>query len=200
MELVSRLVLTLALFDSSTSPLGGTVQNYQYRVGGRYFPAAPVQCSTTTGSFVSNGGAEAYTELAKALNILGDYRLSTACNSTRWAYSPLNLAGARILQNRDYSVSLTTIASGTGIPTVVPSSTGGDLGSQCFVAAISLETSNGIEISGLNAEEQSDISFLCNWADTQKSGVAAVPSSLECYVYYDAMIILEENNVVKLIQ
>jgi len=97
-------------------------------------------------------------------------------------------------------VSVTTIASGTGIPTVTPSSTGGDLGSQCFAAAISLETSNGIEISGLNAEEQSDISFLCNWADTQRSGAAGVPSSLECYVYYDAMIVLEENNVVKLIQ
>lgn len=188
------------LFDTSTSVLGGTMQNYQYRVGGRYFPAAPVQCSTTTGSFVSNGGAEAYTELAKALNILGDYRLSTGCNVTRWAYPANNLGGSRILQNHDYSTSVLTVLADTGIPTVVPSFTGGDLGSQCFAAAISLETSNGIEISGLNAEEQSDISFLCNWADTQRSGLASVPSALECYVYYDAMIVLEENNVVKLIQ
>lgn len=104
------------------------------------------------------------------------------------------------MQNRDYGVSLTTVSASTSIPTVVSSSTGGDLGSQCFAAAISLETSNGIEISGLNAEEQSDISFLCNWAAPQVSGVPNVPSALECYVYYDAMIVLEENNVVKLIQ
>jgi len=181
------------------------LQNYQYRVGGRYFPAAPVQCSTNTGSYVSNGGAEAYTELAKALNILGDYRLSTACNVTRWSYPPsatsvANIAaGTRLLQNRDYSLSLTTVDSGTNVPIVLATPTGGDLGSQCFVAAISLETSNGIEISGLNAEEQSDISFLCTWAAAQTSG-ASTPSSLECYVYYDAMIVLEENNAVKLIQ
>lgn len=172
----------------------------------RYFPAAPVQCSINTGSAISNGGAEAYVELAKALNIMGDYRLSTACNITRWAYPPLIFGGnvgvgTRMLQNLDYGAFISNVFSDTGIPLILdtPGNAGGDLGSQCYTSAISLETSNGIEISGLNAEEQSDISFLCTWADKQNA-LNTSPTSLECYVYYDAMIILEENNVVKLIQ
>lgn len=193
-----------ATFFDTANTVEGTLQNYQYRVGGRYFPAAPVQCSVTTGASISNGGAEAYIELTKALNILGDFRLSTACNVTRWASAPLsdNIAGGTIparLQDWDYSYSTATV-NGAGRKAIVPSPAGGDTGSQCFAAAISLETSNGIEISGLNAEEQSDISFLCTWATPQVTGPAATPSSLECYVYYDAMIVLEENNVVKLIQ
>jgi len=179
----------------------GTLQNYQYRVGGRYFPAAPVQCSINTGSGVSNGGAEAYVELAKALNILGDYRLSTACNVSRWACPPVRIVNtaAKRLQNTDFAYTSINY-DGLGSPFVIPTRGGGDLGSQCFAAAISLETSNGIEISGLNAEEQSDISFLCGWKSGQVAVEADVPTSLECYVYYDAMIVLEENNVVKLIQ
>lgn len=187
-------------FDTSVDPLGGTMQSYQYRVGGRYFPAAPVQCSTTTGSAVSNGGAEAYVELAKALNILGDYRLSTACNTTRWASPANSIGGIRQLSEQDYFNSGITSNAATGVLSVIATGAGGDLGSQCFAAAISLETSNGIEISGLNAEEQSDISFLCTWRAGQVSGTTGVPSSLECYVYYDSMIVLEMNNVVKLIQ
>lgn len=194
-------------FDTSIVASGGTMQNYQYRVGGRYFPASPVQCSTTTGSFFSNGGCEAYTEMSKALNILGDYRLSTACNVTRWAHpvtsslNPVtNAPGSRLLQNMDYALGVQTVDSTSTIPIVLRTGPGGDLGSACFAAAVSLETSNGIEISGLNAEEQSDISFLANWAAPQVTGQDGVPSSLECYVYYDAMIVLEMNNVVKLIQ
>jgi hypothetical protein len=52
-----------------------------------------------------------------------------------------------------------------------------------------------LEISGLNAEEQSDIAFLGNWARPQ-----AATFVLEVYSYYDAMIILRENNVLELIQ
>lgn len=167
----------------------------------RYFPAAPVQCSTSTGSKVPNGGAEAYVELCKALNIMGDYRLSTACNVTRWAIPPYDLTGSaiKLLPQYDFGYSVLYNTPSTGRFTVNGTRVGGDAGSCCFAAAVSLETSNGVEISGLNAEEQSDISFLCNWGNPQVTG-AATPSSLECYVYYDAMIVLEENNVVKLIQ
>jgi hypothetical protein len=63
-----------------------------------------------------------------------------------------------------------------------------------------LETSNGVEISGLNAEEQSDISLLMNWTLPQVTGNASTPSNIEVYTYYDAMIILRENNVIELIQ
>jgi ornithine carbamoyltransferase len=44
------------------------------------------------------------------------------------------------------------------------------MGSQCFAMAIDLETSNGLEISGLNAEEQSDISLLARFSAAQGSG------------------------------
>jgi hypothetical protein len=64
--------------------------------------------------------------------------------------------------------------------------------------AINLETSNGVEISGLNAEEQADISLIAQWKKPQS--IDNGPSSLEVYVYYDAMIILRENNVLELVQ
>ena len=73
-------------------------------------------------------------------------------------------------------------------------------GSNCFGMAIDLETSNGMEISGLNAEEQSDIALLAQWASSQQTGLDDTASSIEVYSYYDAMIVLRENNVLELIQ
>lgn len=191
-----------------------TMQNYQYRIGGRYFPASPVQLSTTVGSTVTNGGAEAYVELEKALNIVGDYRLSTGCNILRWAtgtasasVQPGGAATATAYNELDFCCSLTnSYLQGTGAaPTyavITKASNGtsgnsfsGNVGSACYASAVSLETSNGMEISGLNAEEQSDISFIANWSATQAAGFV-----LEIYSYYDAMIVLRENNVVELIQ
>lgn len=137
------------------------VEGKSRSVYNRYFPAAPVQCSQTTGSAVTNGGAEAYTELTKSLNILGDYRLSTACNVTRWA-SPIGLTQPGNdfkLQNYDYGYSIKAVDPSNGRPLLFRTLCGGDGASACFAAAISLETSNGIEISGLNAEEQ--VGFIC---------------------------------------
>jgi len=186
-------------FDTSVSG-ASSLQNYQFRIGGRYFPAAPVQCSTSVGSATSNGGAEAYVELSKALNIVGDYRLSSNCNTMKWGLQNAN----GTLQEFDYASSLRSFGA-TGIPTinVTESSTNafcGDWGSQCFAMAIDLETSNGVEISGLNAEEQSDISLIANWTLPQTTGLTGTPSALEVYSYYDAMIVLRENNVLELIQ
>ena len=197
------------LFDTSSTG-ASTLQNYQFRIGGRYFPASPVQCSSNVGSAYSNGGAEAYVELSKALNIVGDYRLSTGVNSSKWALQ--NATGH--LQEYDYADALRLVGT-NGIPsvTVIESATNGfcgTLGSQCFAMATDLETSNGVEISGLNAEEQSDIALIANWTLPQVTGSTqtlgsntvsgGVPSSLEVYSYYDAMIVLRENNVLELIQ
>jgi len=187
------------LFDTSVDG-ESSLQTYQFRIGGRYFPAAPVQCSANVGSAISNGGAEAYVELSKALNIVGDYRLSSGCNTSKWALQ--NVSGS--LQEFDYSGKLLKF-SATGVPAVGAGETAanafsGDLGSQCFAMAVDLETSNGVEISGLNAEEQSDIALIANWSKAQVTGSAGVPSSLEVYSYYDAMIVLRENNVLELIQ
>ena len=208
------------LFDSSTySATGNTMQNYQWRIGGRYFPAQPVQLSTNIGTSINNGGAEAFVELQKALNIVGDYRLSSSVNTLRWALPPsvtvvVPQSGgsgfSTTLSELDYQTTVTnwsavaTTATPTasfGSPQLVQvtiantNSDSGTLGSCCYASAIDLETSNGIEISGLNAEEQSDIAFIANWASAQASGF-----NLEVYSFYDAMIILRENNVLELIQ
>ena len=142
-----------ATFFDTSSNGQSTLQNYQYRIGGRYFPAAPVQCSTTTGSAVSNGGAEAYLELQKAVNIVGDYRLSTPANILRWG---MQSTSSGVLQEFDFTRSLSGFDENNCpvVPSPGAGNLAGTLGSQCFAAAVSLETSNGIEISGLNAEEQ----------------------------------------------
>jgi hypothetical protein len=232
----------------ATASALGTLQSYQYRVGGRYFPAAPVQCSLTPSSTHSNGGAEALMELQKALNTMGDSRLSVSINSTRWAIPNIlcrtfntativvpypstfnknnsNGAGAGtqyslavpaiILNEADYSGGefgrWDIISNGASYGAVggIPQSTAdlyGDawmvvppavsnIGSTQFCAAIDLETSSGLEISGLNAEEQSDIAFIAQYSSNQSTNAI-----LEAYVYYDAMLVLRENNVIELIQ
>lgn len=185
----------------------------------RYFPAQPVQCSTEVGGRVPNGGCEAFVELAKAVNTLGDYRLSVPVNGTRWAMNP----GAEdpsinsphpILGEYDFDYALSGY-KWTGSPivdrtyrpgaasdptnaTLFSSSSNalaGNIGSSCFAMAIDLETSNGLEISGLNAEEQSDISLIARFSDTQSPGFV-----FDVFTYIDSMIVLRENNVLELIQ
>ncbi len=221
-------------FDTSYNSAGsvaagytaGTLQSYQYRIGGRYFPAAPVQ-TAAIGASSPNGGAEAYLELEKALNIVGDYRLSTNVNAKTWALPPVTcyLGGSAtatlggyvtsVLNEYDYTMSITTaipgkqpfatlVESPTGSTAAVLNAFGGSLGSASFCMATNLETSNGVEISGLNAEEQSDIALIAQWHGSQTlgnslSGAAVTEggaSNLEIYSYYDAMIILRENNVI----
>lgn len=157
------------VFDSNVTTQS-TLQNFQFRIGGRYFPAAPVQCSTDTGSTISNGGAEAYLELAKAINVVGDYRLSAPVNTNRWALPAGLLGSTPVLHDTDYTTSIRDFTAGGrpnllvitgGDPAAATSySTAGSVGSQCFCMATALETTNGIEISGLNAEEQVMLFYL----------------------------------------
>lgn len=193
-----------------------TLLNYQYRIGGRYFPASPVITSTGSGvGAVSNGGAEAFVELQKCLNTMGDYRLTTSVNTLRWALQPastffgytgFSLADQNqcytgetdynevFSRNGDDGRPLTRNAQwirGSKI-------TAGNMGSACFAMSTNLETSSGVEISGLNAEEQSDISLIANYSGPQFDGTTNF--NMETYSFYDAMLILRENNVLELIQ
>lgn len=129
--------------------------------------------------------------MQKALNVVGDYRLSSSVNSIRWC-TPTTVD----LVSTDYKYDLTTFGA-TGIATsaAVTAPYCSTIGAACFTAAIDLETSNGVEISGLNAEEQSDISFIGTWTGAQQTGY-----TLTVFTYYDAMLILRENNVLELIQ
>lgn len=183
-----------------------TLQTFQFRIGGRYFPAAPVQCSDTIGSTIPNGGAEAWIELQKAMNMVGDYRLSSSVNVTRWALSPSNELSNTVYgtsyPETDYTHSLTYWNDGTPrvFQVTAPSITAGNsfaspVGSACFAMSTDLETSNGIEISGLNAEEQSDIALLATYSSAQEQAF-----NIEVYCYYDSLMILRENNVVEIFQ
>lgn len=172
----------------------GIMQQYQWRVGGEYYPASPVQLSTTPSGAVSNGGVEAYTELTKALNIVGDYRLSSAVNTTRWHLRyPASGTG---YNESDYEVSIHGFDA-DGVPTFVngPVTGCGVLGAECFAAAISLETSNGSGISGLNASEQSDITFMATYSGDQKASYQIIVFS-----YIDKMMILRDGGNMELIE
>jgi hypothetical protein len=196
-----------ARLGTTTATNSSTMQEYQYRIGGRYFPASAVQCATEVGGSISNGGAEAWIEMSKALNVLGDYRLSSSVNSTRWAANPACNGGFssiaaempfNILPEFDYDYSLIQNTPG-GMPlvkqvTTTSSAISGTLGSCMFGIAIDLETSNGLEISGLNAEEQSDISLIIRYSKPQ--GDAANPMVFDVFTYIDSMIVLRENNVI----
>ena len=179
----------------------------------RYFPASPVQNATQVGGSVSNGGAESWVELSKALNHLGDARLAVPCNVLKWAIPPCsnNNTSAtptfNALPEFDYQNALVAWRNGSPVVLRIEGFTGvsdgtatgnafcGNMGSSCFAMAIDLETSNGGEISGLNAEEQSDISLIARWNVPQSSGMV-----FDIYTYIDSMIVLKENNVLELIQ
>jgi hypothetical protein len=197
----SDLVFNFGLAEDVAS----TFQEYQYRIGGRYMPAQPVQCSTEVGGNVSNGGAEAWVEMSKALNILGDYRLSSSVDTTRWAVNTgVVLPAGNLLTTTnmdverhpeyDYTFTLMQFSSG-GIPiygsvTNTQDASSGTAGACMFGMAIDLETSNGLEISGLNAEEQSDISLIARFSKRQADGF-----NYDVFTYIDSMIVLRENNV-----
>lgn len=89
----------------------------------------------------------------------------------------------------------TGVTSGTVTASNSVNAFAGNMGSGCFAMAIDLETSQGTEISGLNAEEQSDISLIARYSATQQNGFI-----FDVYTYIDTMIVLKENNVIELIQ
>lgn len=184
---------------------GQSLESYQYRIGGRYFPASPVQVGTTGGA-VNTGGAEAFLELQKALHTVGDSRLSTNSSLLNWN-APFVLAGpvgaATSVNESDgsfyvgmdgiiYPAGDPTLQAPAVTPTGVPISAAG---STAFCFSTCLETTSGMEISGLNAEEQSDISLNIKWT----GATAGSEFTIETYVFYDAMIVLRENNVFLLV-
>lgn len=199
---------------NETADGNSTFQEYQFRIGGRYFPSQPVQCSTEVGGKIPNGGCEAYVELAKALNTLGDYRLSTPLHTLCWAYNPgaTDYTDGTVHDihpefdydhnHQGYKWTGSPIISYKKRPGIAAGSTtssfaaaeSGHLPSCQFAMAIDLETSNGLEISGLNAEEQSDISLIARYSGAQAEGFV-----YDVFTYIDAMIVLRENNVLELI-
>ncbi len=57
----------------------GAVTEFQWRVGGKYYPSQPVRCTF--------GASEALVELLKSLNMLGDYTRASAITYKNWVSS-----------------------------------------------------------------------------------------------------------------
>lgn len=185
-----------------------TLQSYQYRIGGRYYPSAPVQCGVGA---VPNGGGEAYMELAKALYTVGDYKLSSGTNAVSWGH-PIAAAAEATGPPVSYTFSYSGEAESdfevadyyfqAGTFGTVDSSQVynymGNIASQCFAMAISLETANSVDYSGLNAEEQSNIIFSATYSAAPGSVAAGCASQIDysmmTFTFIDKMIVLGENN------
>jgi len=139
------------------------ISQFQYRIGARYQPAQPVNCD--------NGGAEAFAELLKVTDFLGDY--SRSLTITPYSWSSYYQGGGE-----DFIMAMVTEVT------------------DAFPGAI----------SGMNAEEQSDVQLLfkCD-AENSKNlpvTVAANNSSKQCYVFvnFDSLLFISWGNAVDLVK
>jgi hypothetical protein len=158
------------LASAGSGTAGSTVSQYQWRIGGRYYPSQPVDCRY--------GAAEAYMELQKALNTLGDYSVGTRISHRHWS-----------------TYGQYTVAAGPGAITgssQTVTTANGNAGNK-FIMAVELETSNGYEVSGINGEEQSDIALMVTLNG------APIAKRCDVYVHYDALAICRAGNVMELI-
>ncbi len=73
----------------ATNAGGGQIQQFQWRVGGRYYPAQPVR--------TIYGGSEAMIELQKALDLLGDYTRQGQLSAKTWTTQNGGLGGSFIM-------------------------------------------------------------------------------------------------------
>jgi len=187
-----------SFFDTSVDG-AGTLQSFQYRAGGVYMPAAPVQTSAP-GSNKSNGAAEAYIENQKMLAIVGDYRLQTNASNLTWGLqSGIHGAQTGVLGEFDYKYTTTTLSLDNS-PNLVEVNSGnnafcGDLPSQQFGMAMSFETTNGLEISGLNSQEQNDISITAIYSAPQVTGFSSTASAFNIFTFFDSLLVLKAFNV-----
>lgn len=123
-----------------------------------------------------------------AHTLLPEYDYDYGHISYKWTGSPV------VVQRVILPAQTAVIGASANVNTAAATAAG-DIPSSAFAIAIDLETSNGLEISGLNAEEQSDISLIARWSDTQSAGFV-----FDVFTYIDSMIVLRENNVLELIQ
>lgn len=144
-----------ATFNSSnngsiTNPGKAQVVSYQWRIGGRYYPAQPVRCVY--------GGAEAFIELQKVLDNLGDYTRGSQITTASWTVGNAGVGAAFIMAAPFENID------------IFPDT-----------------------ISGINAEEQSDIALTIVTEDT------ILNKKLDVFMGYDSLMIVKDGNVVDLV-
>lgn len=175
----SSTASTQAALTNNTLANGSTilnacqpVQQYQWRIGGQYYPAQPVRVSQALAQNANNAiarGEEAYLELMKAVNSLGDCTVSGGIHF--W----------------NYTITGTTGMNGEGSK---------------FIMGTSFETPGlGPEsINGINAEEQSDLALTIYGSQGGPVGTAVTNAKkLEVFVNYDCMLLVRAGNVVDLV-
>jgi hypothetical protein len=148
------------------------VQQYQWRIGGQYYPAQPVRVTTALGANANNAiarGEEAYLELMKAVNSLGDCTVSGGIHF--W----------------NYTITGTNGINGEGSK---------------FIMGTSFETPGlGPEsVNGINAEEQSDLALTIY--GNQGGAVVTdtkTAKKLEVFVNFDCLLLVRSGNVVDLV-
>lgn len=137
------------------------IETFQWRVGGRYYPAQPVRCLY--------GASEAYLELSKALDNLGDYTRGSKIDAYKWA------------------------AYYTDVAADVAAHSGGE----AFIMACGFENTDVSPgtIAGINAEEQSDIALNVK----VRGSTAPQQKKLDIFMYFDALLVVRPGNNVELI-
>jgi hypothetical protein len=184
----------------------GIIDSYQYRIGNMYYPASPVVNTTISG--VRTGSVEPLQEFLKALKNSKD-RLKNVSNSN-WNFQSceysqgiaganvgwptiLGAADRRLGYARQYTSPTSGLIDTTWLITTNLPEFNSGVDSSYFCFAIDLESSNGAEISGLNVEEQSDISLNIKWSGSIPTGVL----ELAAYCHIDQALLIKDNNRVE---
>ena len=199
-------------FDSATGQVDGasTLQDYQFKIRGKYYPEEPVKCSTIVGGVVPNSGSEAFVELKKSLHIIGNYSISTENNTLSWALPAGNNDHQlglthNILPEYDYDHEVLRFKH-TGAPILnvkkYPGEDGnmggpitGSMASSMFCMSVNLETAQGLDVTGLDALNASTIELIARYARPQQSGFV-----FNVFTYIDCLFILKDNNEVQIIK
>ncbi|HET8687761.1 MAG TPA: hypothetical protein VFM18_14005, partial [Methanosarcina sp.] len=93
-------------YDYANQTYKQRVKYYQWRIGGKYFPAQPVKCI--------GYAPEAHVELKKALQTLGDYEATNNVGPIAYTNDVFQPGGANALQVTSRWVAGTDLRSSTG--------------------------------------------------------------------------------------
>jgi len=202
----------------SGGPSSSGISSYQWRVGGRYFPAQPVEVHSMGVVNNTPEGQEALFELQKALDIVGAYQTGSLFSSQSWcnlyqqqmSFNETEATNAGLARNifsgnRDlvdpYRAGFFQVGSGNVDASTASAASvyhqnnvydrldASQAGGSFFCIAMDFETSNGLEISGINAEEQSDLQLQIK-NDGSPNNV-----QLNVFINVDGIIIIKEANV-----
>lgn len=173
------------------------LESYQYRVGGRYFPASP--CMNTLIPGHRTGSVEPFIELQKALKVFGDPTVVAAVNPDRWNKTSQDVGLDNLTYPTDYAAtdgklfapSIDAKGFIKGAYATFKYEYASRQLSGVFCMAATMETSNGRELSGLNAEEQSDIVLNIKYQSAPPPGFEVV-----VYTLVDKVMVVKENNYV----